>query len=126
MVATSHSSSDKRPASFRDNPPSASSPPNFLALEEGAETIPEPAPAPAPKLPLVLQQILRGYQQEAMGNSTDETLQESMTLSLGGFFARANSSTHQAEVKAKEQQALSDELAQLKEQMAKQAQRFFI
>jgi len=56
MVVTSHSSSARRPVSLRDNPPSASSPPNLLALEGGVESVPEPAPAPAPapKLPLVL------------------------------------------------------------------------
>jgi len=55
MVATSHSFSARCPASLRDNPPSASSPPNFLALEQGAESVPEPAPASALELPLVLQ-----------------------------------------------------------------------
>jgi len=89
MVATSNSSSARRPASVRDNPPSASSPLNFLALDEGVETVPEPTPAPALELPLVLQQILRGYQQDTMGNFADE--------------------------------ALTDELAQVKEQMANQA-----
>jgi len=89
MVATSHSSSDRRPASLRDNPPSASSPPNFLALEEGVEIVPEPTPAPAPELSLVLPQILRGYQQETLGNFADEAMPESMALSLGGFFTHA-------------------------------------
>jgi len=126
MVATSHSSSARRSISLRDNPPSASSPPNFLAPEEGAESVPKPALAPAPELPLGLQQILRGYQQEAMGNSADKALQESMSLSLGGFFARATSYFHQAEAKTKKQQALTDELAQVKEQMTNQAQRFFV
>ncbi|XP_068504109.1 uncharacterized protein [Phaseolus vulgaris] len=49
-----------------------------------------------------------------------------MALSLGGLLARANFSSHQAEVRAKEQQALVDELTQVKEQMDAQAQRFFI
>ena len=126
MVATSHSSSVRRPASLRDNPPSASSPPNLLALEDGAESVPEPAPAPTPELPLVLHQILKGYQKKAMGSSTDEALQESMALILKEFFARANSSFHEAELKTKEQQALADELVQVKEQLANQVQRFFV
>ncbi|XP_068486773.1 uncharacterized protein [Phaseolus vulgaris] len=126
MVATSHSSSARRPASLRDNPPSASSPPNLLALEDGAESVPEPAPAPTPELPLVLHQILKGYQKKAMGSSTDEALQESMALILKEFFARANSSFHEAELKTKEQQALADELVQVKEQLANQVQRFFV
>jgi len=117
MVATSHSSSSaKRPTSLRDNPHSASSPPNLLALEDGVESVSEPAPAPAPEVPLVLQQMLKVYQKGAMGSSTDEALQESMTLSLGDFFARSNSSSHEAEMKTKEQQALADELARVKEQ----------
>jgi len=49
-----------------------------------------------------------------------------MALSLGGLLARANFSSHQAEVRAKEQQALVDELTQVKEQMDAQVQRFFI
>jgi len=126
MVATSHSSSARRPASLRDNPPSSTSPPNLLALKDGAESAPEPAPAPAPEVPLVLQQILRGYQKGAMGSSTNEALQESMALSLGEFFARANSSSHENKMKTKEQQALADELSRVKEQQANQAQRFFI
>ena len=56
MVATSHSSSVRCPASLRGDPPSASSPPNLLALEGGAESVPEPAPSP--ELPLVHQQVL--------------------------------------------------------------------
>jgi len=60
-TTTSHSSSAGRPASFSDNPPSASSPRGPLALEGGGESVPEPAPDPAPELPLVLQQILKGY-----------------------------------------------------------------
>jgi len=35
-------------------PPSASSPPQHLALEEGAKTVQEPIPAPAPELPRVI------------------------------------------------------------------------
>jgi len=110
-ITASHSSSDKHPGSLKDNPSSASSPPRYLALEEGAETAPEPIPAPAPELPRVIQHILRGAQQEALGNLDDGVLPENMTLSLGGLLARANFSSHQAEVRANEQQTLTDELA---------------
>ncbi len=58
-----------------------------------------------------------------MGVSADEAVQESMALGFGGFLARA---ARQAEAKGKEQQALAHELAQVKEQMANQARRFFI
>ena len=120
-VATSHSSSNRRLASLRDNPPSASSPSCPLALEEGAETVPDPSPAPAPELPWVIQHVLRGIQQEALGNLDNGALPENMALSLGGLLARASFSSHQAEVRARERQTLTDELAQLKEHMATQA-----
>ena len=58
-TATSHSSSAGHPASFKDNPPSASSPQNPLALEDGGESTPKPPLVVAAELPLVLQQILR-------------------------------------------------------------------
>ena len=61
-----------------------------------------------------------------MGSSTDEAVQESLALSLGEFFAHANSSSHKAELKTKEQQALAEDLARVKEQLANQAQSFFI
>jgi len=56
----------------------------------------------------------------------DEALLEGIALSLGGFFARANSFLHHFEAKAKEYQALADELALVKGQLANQAHRFFI
>jgi len=102
-VATSHSSTDRRLASLRDNPPSASSHPRPLALEGGAETVPEPSPAPSPELPRVIQHILRGIQQEALGNLDDGALPENMALSIGWLLAHANFSTYQAEARAKEQ-----------------------
>jgi len=92
-VATSHSSSDRRPASLRDNPPSASSPPQYLALEEGAETVPKPTPAPAPELPRIIQHILRAISKRPW-NFADEAVPKSMALNLGGLLARANSSSH--------------------------------
>ena len=53
-VATFHSSSHKHPTSLRDHPPSASLPQRYLALEEGAETAPEPTPTPVPEFPRVI------------------------------------------------------------------------
>jgi len=125
-VATSHSSSDRRLASLRDNPPSASSPPRPLTLEEGAETVHEHSPTPASEHPRVIQHILRGVQLKALGNLDDRALPENMALSLGEFLARASFSSYQVEARAKERQVLTSELAQAKEQMVAQAQRFFI
>jgi len=58
VAAVSNSSSARRPALLRDHPPSASSSQSLFALEGWGESVPEPAP----KLPMVLQQILKGYQ----------------------------------------------------------------
>jgi len=52
VAATSHSSSDRRPASLKDHPSSALSPQSLFALEGGGESVSEPASAP--KLPLIL------------------------------------------------------------------------
>jgi len=69
-------------------------------------------------LPLVLQQILKAYEKGAMGSSTNEAVQENLALNLGEFFAKANACSHEAELKAKEQLALAEELALVKEQLA--------
>jgi len=61
-----------------------------------------------------------------MGSSTNEAVQENLALSLGEFFAQAHASSHEIELKAKEQLTLVEELALVKEQLANQAQGFFI
>jgi len=59
QVVTSASSSSHGAESLREHPPSATSPPQPMALEGGVES--EPAqPAPAPELPLPIQETLRG------------------------------------------------------------------
>jgi len=121
-VATpSHSTSTSRPASFREHPPSASSPQSLFAPEGGGENGPEPVPAPAPKLPQVLQQILKGYQKGAMGGSNKKVAWESLALSLGEFFSQADAFSCETESKTKEQLALVGELDLVKEQLAQQA-----
>jgi len=125
VAAISRSSSVRHPASLKDHPPSASSPQSLFALEGGGESIPEPAPTPAPELPLVLQHILKGYQKGAIGSSNEEAVRESLALSFGEFFTQDDAFSHEAESKAKEQLALAEELALVKEQLAQQAQVFF-
>jgi len=49
-----------------------------------------------------------------------------LALNLSEFFAQAHTSSHEAELKTKEQLALAEELALVKEQLANQAQGFFI
>jgi len=56
-----------------------------------------------------------------MGSSTNEPVQESLALSVGEFFAQANASSHEVELKTKEQLAFVKELALVKEQLANQA-----
>ena len=73
-VATSHSSSSRCTGSVKKNPPSASSAHGFPAVEGGAENVSEPTPAP--ELPLVLRQILQGYQRGPTGSLSDEAVQE--------------------------------------------------
>jgi len=52
-----------RPASFRDHPPSASSPHGLLALEGGGESAPGDEQTPsAPELPVVLQHAFKGFE----------------------------------------------------------------
>ena len=88
----------------------------------GGESVPEPDPAL--KRPLVLQQILKGYQKGAMGSSNEKVVRESLALNLGEFFAQVDAFSHEAESKAKEKLALAEELALVKEQLAQQAQVF--
>jgi len=63
QAATSATSSSFEAESLRDNPPSANSPPQPMALEGGTEPEPEPTsvPPPAPELPLPMQDSLRGF-----------------------------------------------------------------
>jgi len=125
VAASSHSTSASRPASFREHPPSASSPQSLFAHEGGGENAPEPVPTPAPELPLVLQQILKGYQKEAMGGSNEKVARESLAFNLSEFFAQVDAFSREAESKTKKQLALTGKLDLVKEQLAQQAQVFF-
>ena len=62
IVAISHFATDGRPPSFRDHPPSASSPHALLALEGGRKRTPKDDQVPsAPELPAVLQHALKSF-----------------------------------------------------------------
>jgi len=66
VTVTSHSTTEGRPSSFMEHPPSASSPRGPLAIEGGGESAPEHGHTPpAPKLPAILQHALQGFQREA-------------------------------------------------------------
>jgi len=61
QVATSTTSSSHGAESLRENPPSATSPPQPMALEGGIEAELTTVPSLAPELPLPMQDSLRGY-----------------------------------------------------------------
>jgi len=86
---------------LRDHPSSASSLQSLFALEGGGESVPKPDPAP--ELPLVLQQIPKGYQKWAMGSSSEKAVWKSLAVSLGEFFAQTDTFSHEAESKEQEQ-----------------------
>ncbi|XP_068497496.1 classical arabinogalactan protein 9-like [Phaseolus vulgaris] len=91
QVATSTTSSSHGAESLRENPPSATSPPQPMALEGGTETEPILAPPLAPKLPLPIQEILRGYLEKMSPSTQSEgPKKEGMNYYMGAFVACAN------------------------------------
>jgi len=59
--------------SLREDPPSATSPPQSMNLEGGVETEPAGVPPPAPELPLPMQDSLRGFLGRAsLGGQSEE------------------------------------------------------
>jgi len=119
QVATSTSSSSHGAESLREHPPSATSPPQPMALEGGVES--EPAqPAPAPELPLPIQDTLRGYLEKMSPRSqTEGPKKEGMNYYMGAFIACANTWRDQAKAKAIEAsafQALEKKFASLEEE----------
>ena len=109
VVATSLSATEDHPLSFRDNPPSASSPRARRRGESapGGDQVP-----PAPELPAILQHALKCFQEkeaaEALGG---DLLREHMGQSLGEFLVNSLAFMSQAE-------------ARMKEELARQAQTF--
>ena len=61
QTVTSATSSTHGAESLREDPPSATSPPQPMNLEGGVETEPTGVPPPAPELPLPMQDSLRGF-----------------------------------------------------------------
>jgi len=106
QVATFTSSSSHVAESLREHPPSATSPPQPMALEGRVES--ETAqPAPAPKLPLPIQETLRGYLEKLSPHSQAEgPKKEGMNYYMGAFIACANTWRDQARAKVIEASAL--------------------
>ena len=105
---TSHSTTIGRPVSFRDHPPSASSPCGLLALEGGGESaLGNEHTPPAPELPAVLQHALKSFQERGTMEDLDEEMnREHMGRGLGEFLVHSNALASKAEARSKEQLAL--------------------
>jgi len=117
VAATSHSATVSHPASFRDHPPSASSPHGLLALEGGGESAPGHEQTPsAPELPAVLQLALKGFQRGVAEDLDEDAVRERLGLNLGEFLAQSNTLISRTEVRIKEQLALVE--AKAKEDLA--------
>jgi len=102
-MTTSRSATSSRPASFRDLPPSASSPRGLLALEGGGESAPgNDQTPPAPELPAVLQHALKSFQEKGATKYLDEdVIREHMRRGLGEFLVHSNALTSKAEARIK-------------------------
>jgi len=101
QTATSAISSSSGAESLREHPPSATSPPQPMALEGGIEAEPTTVPPPAPKLPLPMQDSLRGYLGSMAPRGQAEGAQkESMFYYMGAFMVCANTWHEQAKAKA--------------------------
>ncbi|XP_068474813.1 uncharacterized protein [Phaseolus vulgaris] len=128
QAVTSTSSSNHGIDSLRENPPSATSPPQPMALEGGTETEPTSAPPPAPELPPPIQDTLRGYLKKMSPcDQAEGPKKEGMYYYMGAFIACANSWREQAKAKAIEAsalQSLEKENASLKEEKETLARRW--
>ena len=91
-VAPSHSASGGLTATFRNNPPSASSPHHLIVHEGGGESAPEDCSAPpAPELPAPFQQALKPFQDKEMLESlSSNLLQDRVAYDLRDFLVASS------------------------------------
>jgi len=85
-TVTSAASSSHGAESLREDPPSATSPPQSVHQERGLEAKPVGVLPPAPELPLPMQDSLRGFL--SMGSSssqTEEPQRDSLYYYMGLF-----------------------------------------
>jgi len=120
QTVASATSSSHGAESLREDPPSASSPPQPMALEGGIEVEPTTVPPPALELPLPMQDSLRGFLGRMSPRGQAEgTQKESIYYYMGAFMSCAHSWHAQAKAKAVEAsafQTLEKEVASLKEE----------
>ena len=91
-TTTSHPATNNRPASFREHPPSASTPCGLLALGGGGESAPRDDQTPAaPELPAVLQCALKSFQEQGAVEVLDEGVLRERTASTNSSSTHASS-----------------------------------
>jgi len=98
VVAPSHSASDGHAPSFRDNPPSASSPRELIMHEGGGESAAGGDQAPhMVEVPAILQQALKCFQnKEVVESLGEDPLQDRVAQCLGEFLIASNLSMSKA------------------------------
>ncbi|KAK7332477.1 hypothetical protein VNO80_29229 [Phaseolus coccineus] len=110
------SATEGHPSSFREHPPSASSPPEpILTIEGGGESAPSSDQMPsAPELPSLLQRSLSDMPGKAVLEAMDRnSLENLLSHGLGEFLAASNSLL----VKGNAEAELLEETAQLKKEL---------
>jgi len=114
-----HFASDGHAPSFRDNPPSASSPHDLIVHEGGGESALEDRQAPpAVELPTIIQQALKRFHDtEVVESLGGNLLQDRMAQGLGDFLIASILALSRA-------QDLQAETAKLREELALQAKAF--
>ena len=103
---------------MREDPPSATSPPQQTNLEGGVEAGPTMAPPTVPELPLPMQDSLRGFlgRLSPLGQAKGPQ-KESLYYYMGAFMSCAHSCHAQARAKAiKASTFQAQEVASLKEE----------
>jgi len=120
QTATSATSSSHGAESLRENPPSANSTAQPMALEGGTEPEPTFVPPPAPELPLPMQDSLRCFLGRISPRGQAEGPQkESLYYYIGAFMSCAHTWHAQARAKGVEAsafQTLEKEVASKKEE----------
>jgi len=119
QIAASATSSSHGAESLREDPPSATSPPQSVHQERGCEAEPVVVLPPAPEIPLPMQESLRGFLSLGSASGQAEELQrESLYYYMGLFMSCAYTWHKQSRAKtaqASSFQALEKEVASLKE-----------
>ena len=120
QTVTSVTSCSHGAESLREDPPSATSPPQSVHQERGFEAEPIGVLPLAPELPLPMQESLRGFlSSESSGSQTEGPQRESMYYYTGLFMSCPYSWHKQSRAKAAQAsafQALEKEVASLKEE----------